>query len=85
MIVKCEIEDGWYKLPKGLPKHYSLGLNDGPPRLVGDRMGFFDKLDVDNIIVDDADDPGYGNMLKAWAAENNKRIDFIERSALIRS
>jgi hypothetical protein len=84
-VVKCDIEDNWYKLPEGLPERFSVGLNDGPSRLVGDRMGFFDHFgDTNSIIVDDADDIGYGDALKAWCAANDRKIDFIERSALIR-
>lgn len=85
-IKLCGIKDGWYVLPKDLPREFSLGLNDGPPRLIGSRIGFFDHFgNTQTIIVDDADDPGYGGWLKDWSSTHNRRIDFIERSALIRS
>lgn len=84
-VKMCDIEDGWYKRPKDLPSRFSLALNDGPPRIVGDRMKFFDYYgDIDNIVVDDADDKVYGEYLTKWCAENNRKIDFVERSALIR-
>ena len=83
-IKMCDLENDWYKLPD-LPKEFSLGLNDGPPRDKGDRMGFFEHFgDTKSIIVDDADDPGYGNLLKNWCFKHDRKIDFIERSALIR-
>ncbi len=83
-IKLCDIENDWYKVPD-LPKDFSVGLNDGPPRTVGSRMGFFDYFgNTKSIIVDDADDPGYGKVLKEWCSKNNRKIDFIERSALIR-
>lgn len=81
----CDIEDGWYVVPKDLPKEFSVGLNDGPPRLVGNRTGFFDHFgNTETIIVDDTDDSGYGDWLKDWSHTHDRRIDFIERSALIR-
>ena len=86
----CPIKDGWYDLSDyeaELPSEFALGLNDGPPRVVGDRMGFYERfgLCTDTIIVDDADDRSYGNEIEAWCAENDRRVDFIEqRAALIR-
>lgn len=84
-IKMCGIKDGWYIIPDDLPGEFALGLNDGPPRDVGDRLKFFDHFgETDTIIVDDADDVNYGHMLKNWCATHNRKIDFIERSALIR-
>ena len=85
-IIMCPIEDNWYKLPSKFPDQFSLGLNDGPPRMISNRMGFFDHFgETPNIIVDDADDPGYSEILTKWCTEHHRKIDFIERSALIRS
>lgn len=84
-VIKCEIKDGWYAVPEGLPESFALGLNDGPPRALGSRMGFFKHFgNTKTIICDDADDKGYGDALAAWSNENGRRIDFIERAALIR-
>lgn len=80
----CEIVDGFYQLPKDLPRSFSLGLNDGPPRDKGNRTVFFDTFDVENIIADDADDPGYAEFLRQWGQKHDKSVDFIERSALLR-
>lgn len=85
----CPIKNGWYDL-KGmnLPYSFALGLNDGPPRTDGSRMGFFDAFGskVDNVIADDADDPSYREALEKWAKKEGKTFDFIEpRAALIRS
>jgi hypothetical protein len=81
----CDIKDGWYVLPNDIPSEFSLGLNDGPPRVIGSRMGFFDHFGgTKTIICDDADDPGYADSLSKWCQNSGKRIDFIERSALIR-
>lgn len=79
------IKDGWYQVPDDLPQSFALGLNDGPPRQIGSRMGFFERFgQVKNIICDDADDLGYGNALTEWANANGRRIDFIERAAILR-
>lgn len=80
------INHGWYDLNgQLLPKRFALGLNDGPPRTVGSRMGFFDYFgETSAIICDDADDRSYGDKLEAWASARSRRIDFIERAAIIR-
>ena len=86
---ECPIKDGWYDLSDTeLPEHFALGLNDGPPRTVGSRMGFF-KLGLadrcDSIICDDADDDDYLKTLGDWAENRGMDIDFVEpRAALIR-
>ena len=85
--VHLPIVDGWYDASRvSLPGHFALGLNDGPPRTVGSRMGFFKHFGTkaETIISDDAGDFGYATALTAWANDNGKRIDFIERAALMR-
>lgn len=83
------IRNGWYDLSEfpDLPAHFAVGLNDGPPRAFGSRMGFFDHFGhrCDTIICDDAGDPGYSESIQAWCGENNRRVDFVDsRAALIR-
>jgi len=87
------IKDRWYDLTDilgDLPKEFALGLNDGPSRFKGGRMGFFDAVGADiwsckTIIVDDADDPGYAEAITTWAKAHGRKIDFVdERAALIR-
>ncbi|MCK5446005.1 MAG: hypothetical protein KAI73_10305 [Rhodospirillaceae bacterium] len=89
-IVHCEIEDGWYAIDDAdvdaMPAFYALGLNDGPPRQMGDRMRFFDFFgDACKVIIsDDADDAGYANQLTHWADDRDRTIAFPElRSAII--
>lgn len=84
-VLRSRIVDGWYDVPAGLPSEFALGLNDGPPRTQGSRMGFFPRFgNTPSIICDDADDKGYGDALSAWCAERGRRIDFVERAAVIR-
>ena len=86
----CPIKNGWYDLSEveeTLPKQFALGLNDGPPRALGSRMGFYDRFGncTENIVVDDVDDREYGDLVVKWCEKNGKRVDFIEqRTALIR-
>lgn len=85
----CPIKDGWYDLTDypDLPAEFALGLNDGPPRQLGGRMGFYERFGdcTDTIIVDDADDPGNATAIEAWCEQHGRRVDFIpERAALIR-
>ena len=85
-IVHTNIKDGWYALEDKLPEHFAVGMNDGPPRQLGDRMKFFehfgDKCDL--ILCDDADDPAYAQKLTTWAKEKDRAIAFPEfRSAII--
>lgn len=82
------IRDGWYDLHgfNGLPDHFALGLNDGPPRLDGDRMNFFRKLSCDVVICDDADDLRYRERLKERAEEFGWTLDHLtERAAVMRA
>jgi len=78
----CEIKDGFYDLTgKNLPDKFALGFNDGPPRMLGDRMKFFDHFSPDTVVCDDANDPAYLAKLKAmhWT------VDVLnERTAILR-
>ena len=82
------IRDGWYDLSDiELPEKFALALVDGPPRNLASRMPFYERLGArcETIIVDDADDPGYAEAMKEWAAKNGRKVDFVDvRAALIR-
>jgi predicted O-methyltransferase YrrM len=85
-IVHCGIKDGWYDIEDELPEHFALGLNDGPPRQLGDRMRFFDVFGdrCAMIINDDADEAAYASQLTTWADSRGRVIAFPEvRSAII--
>lgn len=82
------IKDGWYDLSEDaevIPDHFALGLNDGPPRTIGSRKGFFPAFGdcVDAIICDDADDESYRNFLTQWANDNARPYTFIEPRAFV--
>lgn len=83
------IKDGWYDLSPfpDLPEGFALGVNDGPPRKLGNRYDFFSRLGerCDAIVVDDVDDRAYADNVEAWCLLTDRRIDFVEeRAALIR-
>lgn len=89
-IIHTDIIDGWYALTPtdkiALPAHFGLGLNDGPPRQLGDRTRFLTEFGhrCDMIVCDDADDPGYAAKLTGWAEDCDRSITFPEgRSAII--
>lgn len=76
--------DGYYDIPQWVQdKQWGLALNDGPPRMLGSRMGFFKYIKADTIICDDADDTGYASAIKKWAGDNYS-VDIVERAALLR-
>jgi predicted O-methyltransferase YrrM len=82
------IRDGWYDLSDiELPSRFALALVDGPPRNLGSRMPFYERLagSCETIIADDADDPGYAEAIQTWASQNGRMVDFVDqRAALIR-
>lgn len=89
-LITCEIKDGWYDLGDDwseLPKKFAVGLLDGPPRMLGDRMRFLEHFGQSTkvILVDDADDKQYASKLSAWAEANSRHIEFGDhRAAVIR-
>jgi predicted O-methyltransferase YrrM len=90
MACLCRIKDGWYDLSDPtlpLPKTFALGLNDGPPRTLGSRMGFFERFGdrCDVIVADDVDDAAYAEAVRSWANSHGRRFDVVgERAGLLR-
>ena len=89
-IVHAGIKDRWYDIDANdmaiLPGRFGLGLNDGPPRHLGDRALFLDVFGdrCDMIVCDDAEDPDYAGTLTVWAGSRARTIAFPEmRSAII--
>jgi hypothetical protein len=88
MLVTAPLKDGWYDLSADMadmPDSFALALVDGPPRVAGDRMRFFDVFGerVQTILVDDADDKGYADKLRAWAQKQGRVIDTDQRAGVI--
>lgn len=77
-LCMCEVKDGWYDLSgKSLPEHFTFGLNDGPPRQIGDRLRFFERLSVDTVLCDDTDDLAYMTALRQLANDTGKRLESV--------
>lgn len=75
------LKDGWYDLDSfnGLPESFAFGLNDGPPRLLGDRMKFFDRIDCPLVVCDDA------NSYRDRLASLDAAVEHVtERAAIVR-
>lgn len=87
-IVECPIRDGWYDLSEdmaSLPDKFAVGLVDGPPRLMGDRMKFFDVFGdrCTAFLCDDADDSGYLEKLTEWAGTRGLIVRNEEQRAAV--
>jgi predicted O-methyltransferase YrrM len=86
-ICNAPLVDGWYQ-PElfDLPNKFAFGFCDGPPRLHGTRMKFFevfgDRCTV--IVVDDFNsDNNFARAVHEWAAANNRVVQVMGRSAFI--
>jgi predicted O-methyltransferase YrrM len=79
--------DFWYDLePFDLPNKFAFGFCDGPPRLYGTRMKFFEAFGsrCTVILVDDfKSDICFSNQVREWAAENGRTVEVHGRCALI--
>lgn len=87
-LVTANIKNGWYDLSEDmgdLPKQFGFALVDGPPRVFGDRMKFFDALGkrCSTIMCDDAEDPAYSAKLAGWAEKQGRNITIDWRTAVI--
>lgn len=81
-------QDFWYDLKAAPIKHnkFAFGFCDGPPRLMGTRMRFFDELapKCQAIAVDDfGTDHRYASKVNAWASANGRNVKRLGRAALI--
>lgn len=82
------LKDYWYDLGAfDIPHNrFALGFCDGPPRLYGTRMRFFETLAprCEAIIVDDIKtDNNYARKVHEWAAANDRTVQILDRAALI--
>lgn len=86
-ICCAPLKDFWYDIEKfPLPQKFALGFCDGPPRMYGTRMKFFDVLAprCSVIVVDDIkSDNNYARAVHEWAAANGRTVTILGRAALI--
>lgn len=80
-------EDCWYDVSKfDLPNKFAFGFCDGPPRLYGTRMRFFEEFGnrCTVIAVDDVkSDIGFARKVQLWAEANGRTFEILGRGALI--
>ncbi len=86
-ILCAPLVDGWYD-PNwpDLPAKFAFGFCDGPPRLYGTRMKFFEVFGprCTVIAVDDIKtDNNFARKVHEWAAANERTVTILGRAALI--
>lgn len=88
-MCRAPLKDAWYDLEPfadELPARFALGFCDGPPRLYGTRMKFFEVLGprCSVILVDDIKtDNGFARLVHEWAANNGRSVTILGRCALL--
>lgn len=86
-ICCAPLKDFWYDLPRfDLPQKFTLGFCDGPPRLYGTRLKFFEHLAprCTVIVADDIKtDHTYARAIHEWAQANGRVVTILGRAALI--
>ncbi|HEY4689751.1 MAG TPA: hypothetical protein VIK33_10595 [Anaerolineae bacterium] len=86
-ICCAPLNDFWYDLDKfALPNKFALGFCDGPPRMYGTRLKFFDLLAsrCSVIVADDIkSDNNYARAVHEWAHANGRTVTILGRAALI--
>lgn len=81
-------DDFWYDLKKAAIPHrkFAFGFCDGPPRLLGTRMRFFEEI-APYCSVIAADDIGtdykYAGKVRDWAEANGRAMTLLGRAALL--
>jgi predicted O-methyltransferase YrrM len=86
-ICCAPLADFWYDLDKfDLPQKFTLGFCDGPPRMYGTRMRFFDHIAprCKAVLVDDIKtDNNYARAVHQWAASHGMTVQILGRCALL--
>lgn len=80
-------DECWYDVGKfDLPNKFAFGFCDGPPRLYGTRMKFFEVFGprCTVILVDDIKtDNNFAKAVHAWAEANGRFVQILGRCAFI--
>lgn len=81
------LKDFWYDLEQfDLPRKFAFGFCDGPPRMYGTRMRFFDAIAprCTVILVDDIkQDVNYARAVHEWASAHAMQVQILGRAALL--
>lgn len=80
-------DECWYNLDGlELPNKFAFGFCDGPPRIYGTRMRFFETFGprCTMIAVDDMKtDNNFAQAVYAWAEANGREVTIMGRGAMI--
>ena len=80
-------DDLWYDvLEFDLPNRFALGFCDGPPRIYGTRMRFFEEFGerCTVILADDiTSDAHYAHAVRDWAGKQGRKLEILGRCGLI--
>jgi hypothetical protein len=86
-LCHAPLKDGWYDIERfDLPNKFAFGFCDGPPRMFGTRMRFFDEIAprCTVIAVDDIKtDNNFARQVNEWAAANGYEVQILGRCALL--
>lgn len=86
-ICCAPLKDFWYDIEKfDLPKKFALGFCDGPPRMYGTRMKFFEFIAprCTVVVVDDIKtDNNYARAVYQWAEAHGRSVTILGRAAMI--
>lgn len=82
-IVHAPLVGGWYDNAEmtGLPERFAFGVIDGPPRQIGDRRLFLQRLQCDAILADN--EGGIDGELTEFAAENGWQVTVRSPRAIL--
>ena len=86
-ICCAPLKDFWYDVDEfELPAKFAMGFCDGPPRMYGTRMRFFEALAprCNVIVVDDIKtDNEFAKAVHSWATSRGLTMTVLGRAALI--
>lgn len=86
-LCSAPLVDGWYDVePFDLPNKFAFGFCDGPPRMYGTRMRFFEVFGerCTVILVDDIKtDNNFALKVHAWAEAHDRTVTILGRTAFL--
>ena len=86
-VCSAPLKDFWYDIEAfDLPEKFAFGFCDGPPRMFGTRMKFFEVIAprCTLVLVDDfKSDNNFARQVNEWAEANGRTVQVLGRCALI--
>jgi len=86
-VCHAPLRDFWYDIDAfDLPEKFAFGFCDGPPRMFGTRLKFFERIAprCTLVLVDDIKtDINFSNKVREWAEVNGRTFSILGRCSLI--